>query len=307
MKNQFSPPGIFLLVVFLCAFAGCATTQDVDILRTDVNRLLKDSYAAKSDIESLKERTAGAAKEESFNVVRMSQAEMQSQLATLTGEVQRLGGRFDENRYYLEKTLKDASSETELLKAQVAGLEKQIRDIKDRMIVMEGAGKQKGEPIKEEQAKASDKKPEDLQKDASPGDGKTAKPVSPGDAVLQYEEAYSFFKDKRYREARQKFDAFIKAYPNHELADNAHFWIAETYYNEKDFEEAILAYEAHMKKYPKSQKAPGSLLKQGLAFIEIEDKKTGTVILDQVIERYPKSAEADLARKQLEKIRKTKK
>lgn len=276
------------------------------MLRTDVNRLLKDSYAAKSDIEILKEKTAGAAKEESFNVVRMSQAEIQSQLSALAGEIQKLSGRFDENKYFVEKTLKNATAETELLKTQMAGLEKQIREVKDRLNVLEGVAKQKGELSHEEPSKENGKKSEEAQKEGQAGDGKAAKTPSPVAGMKPYEEAYDAFKNKRYKEAREKFEAFVKAFPNDDRVDNALFWIAETYFNEKEYEEAILAYESHLKKYPKSQKAPGSLLKQGLAFIEIGDKKTGTVILDQVIERYPKSNEAELAKKQVEKLRKTK-
>jgi len=55
-----------LLIIGLC------NNQDVDVLRTDVNRLLR-LVRGQSDIDSLKDKTAGAAKEEAFNVVRMSQ------------------------------------------------------------------------------------------------------------------------------------------------------------------------------------------------------------------------------------------
>jgi tol-pal system protein YbgF len=285
--------------------AGCATTQDVDMLRADINRLLKDSYAAKSDIDSLKEKTAGVAKEESFNVVRMSQAEIQSQLSTVAGDMQKLSGRFDENKYFVEKTLKDSTAEVELLKTQMTAMEKQVREVKDRLNALEGHTKQQPESAQNEQAKEPERKPEESQKEVQPGEGKTVKPKSPGDRVQQYEEAYSAYKNKHYKEAREKFEAFIKEFPKDERADNAYFWVAETYYNEKDFEGAILAYETHLKEYPNSKKAPGALLKQGLSFIEIGDKKTGRVILEQLIERYPKTKEADLAKKQIADIKKT--
>jgi tol-pal system protein YbgF len=304
MKNQFFLPICWLLFT-VCLLSACATTQDVDVLRTDVNRLLKDSYAAKSDIDSLKDKTAGAAKEESFNVVRMSQAEMQSQLSTVAGEMQKLSGRFDENKYSVEKTLKDSTAEVELLKTQMTAMEKQVREVKDRLNALEGHTKQQPESAQQEQAKEPGRKPEESQKEAQPAEGKTAKPKLPGDRVQQYEEAYSAYKNKHYKEAREKFEVFIKEFPRDERADNAYFWVAETYYNEKDFEGAILAYETHLKKYPNSQKAPGALLKQGLSFLEIGDKKTGRVILEQLIERYPKTKEADLAKQQVANIKKT--
>lgn len=295
----------FLLAV--CVVFGCATTQDVDMLRADVNKLLKESYAAKSDIDSLKEKTAGVAKEESFNVVRMSQAEIQSQLSTVAGDIQKLNGRFDENKYFIEKTLKDSSAEMDVLKTQMNALEKQVRELKDRVDALEGAGKQRGESATVGHGKEAEKKPEESRKEGLPGDGKITKTQSPGDSVQEYDEAYSAFTKKRYKEAREKFESFIKAFPKDERVDNAYFWVAETYYNEKDYEGAILAYETHLKKYPKSQKAPAALLKQGLSFIEIGDKKTGAVILDQLIERYPKTKEAEQAKKQVEKIRRSKK
>jgi len=304
MKNQFFLP-ICCLLFTVCLLSGCATTQDVDVLRTDVNRLLKDSYAAKSDIDSLKDKTTGVAREESFNVVRMSQAEMQSQLSTVAGEMQKLSGRFDENKYSVEKTLKDSTAEVELLKTQMTAMEKQVREVKDRLNDLEGHIKQQQESVQQEQAKEPERKPEESRKEAQPGEGKTAKPKLPGDSVQQYDEAYSAYKNKHYKDAREKFEAFIKEFPRDERTDNAYFWVAETYYNEKDFEGAILAYETHLKKYPNSQKAPGALLKQGLSFLEIGDKKTGRVILEQLIERYPKTKEADLAKNQVANIKKT--
>jgi tol-pal system protein YbgF len=293
------------LLLTVCIVSGCATTQDVDVLRADINRLLKESYAAKSDIESLKEKTTGVAKEESFQVVRMSQAEIQSQLATLAGDIQKLNGRFDENKFYLDKSLKDSTSEIELLKTQMTALEKQIGEIANRVNMIEDHAGQQAEPLDRGQAKETERRREESSKEVQPADVKTAKQTSPGDSAQQYDEAYSAFKNMHYREAREKFEGFIKAFPGDELSDNAHFWIAETYYQEKDFEDAILAYETLLKKYPKSQKAPGALLKQGYSFIELGDKKTGTVILEQLIERYPKTKEADLGKKQIEKIKKT--
>lgn len=302
----------FLVFCFLiacgCMFAsGCATTQDVDSLRADVNRLLKDSYAAKSEIEILKERTAGVAKEESFNVVRLSQAEIQAQLATLAGDIQKLNGRVDENRYFLEKSVKESAGDVELLKAQVSALEKQIREVRERMVMLEGLMGQRRDASGQEQGRSSDKKVGEGKAESETGEGKSVPESVVDTATQQYEGAYAAFQRKNYKEAREKFEAFLKAFPKDERVDNAYFWIAETYYQEKDYEEAILAYETHLKKFPKSQKAPASLLKQGLSFIELGDKKTGVVILEQVIERYPKSNEAAIAKKQIEKVKKTKK
>ena len=285
-----------LLVAGWCLLSACASTSDLELLRQDVNKLQRDSMSAKSDLDSLKEKTTGVAKEESFNVVRMNQAEMQSQVANIAKDIQILSGRFDENKYFIEKTLKDWTSEIEIMKAQVASLERQMKEMKGRLAGIEGQSKLPKESSKEQEM---EKKSEEPQKEILPKEEQTVKPAV-SDKLAKYETAYGAFKNKRYKEAREKFEAFVKEFPKDELADNAHFWIAETFYNEKDFEGAILSYETFLKKYPNSKKTPGALLKQGLSFMEIGDKKTGKVILEQLIERYPKSKEAELAKKSIE-------
>jgi len=286
------------LLLFACCFiSACASSTDFDMLRQDVGKLQRDSYSVRSELDSLKEKTAGVAKEESFNVVRMSQAEIQSQLANLARDIQVLSGRFDENKYFIEKTVKDSAAELDLMKAQFTGIERQIKEIKDRLNGLEAQVKQK--ESSGEQEKETERNPEQSPKETKLKEGQSAKSGVPADKAAGYEAAYNAFKNKRYREAREKFEAFLKQSPGDELADNAHFWIGETYYGEKDFEGAILAYETFLKKYPNSEKMPAALLKQGLSFIEIGDKKTGKVILEQLIERYPKSKEAELAKKSL--------
>jgi tol-pal system protein YbgF len=290
----------FCVLIVACCFIGaCASTTDFELLKQDVNRLQQDSQSTKADLDGLKEKTTGVAKEESFNVIRMNQAEIQSQLSNTAKDIQVLSGRFDENKYFLEKTVKDWTSEIDLMKTQIAALERQTREMKDRLTALEGQSKLPGESSREQD---SGKKPEELQKEIPLKEAQTVKP-SP-DKLAKYETAYKAFKDKRYKESREKFEAFIKEFPKDELVDNSYFWIAETLYNEKDYEGAILAYESFLKKYPNSKKAPSGLLKQGLSFISIGDKKTGQVILEQLVERYPKSKEAESAAKSLEALNK---
>jgi tol-pal system protein YbgF len=279
-------------------FSSCATTEDLAFIRQDVSKLQRDSLAAKEDINKVKEKTTGVAREESVSVMRESQAEIQSTLSNLSRDIQLLNGRFEENKYFVEKTLKNSVSEMDLIKVQITGIEGQLKDIKSRLSTLEEQVKQQKDSLKEQQKEAEAKSGEPQK------EGQPEKTIKPADKTSRYEEAYGAFKNKKYKQAREKFEVFIKEFPKDELADNAHYWIAETYYNEKDFEGAILSYETFLKKYPDSQKAPGALYKQGLSFIEIGDKKTGKVILEQLIERYPKSREAELAKKQLEEPKK---
>jgi tol-pal system protein YbgF len=285
--NSFKLYAFYCLLITILILSGCVTTTDFETVKGDTNQSRKEIFELKKDINDLKLKTANVIKEEDFRAFGENQGDLQSRVSDVEKTVQMLTGKFDENKYSTEKALKDSASEMTLLKAQMTSIEDQIKEIKTRLKTLDS---QPGE---------AKKKPEETKKEASQY---PSKPIEARDKISLYEEAYDFFKDKKYKEAREKFEAFMKEFPQDELADNAQFWIAETYYGEKDYETAILAYEAVLKKYPKSEKAQGSLLKQGFSFIEIGDKKTGKTILEKLVEIYPESREAELAKKKIEEI-----
>jgi len=282
------PLTTFLCLLFtLVLFSGCVSTGDFENVRGDVGQTRKEIFEIKKDVNDLKAKTATVIREDDFRAFRENQGDLQTTVADTEKDLKVLTGKFDENKYATEKALKDLASEMTLIKAQMGAIEDQVKDIKTKLKTLEG---QSGE---------AKMKPEETKKESPQQPSKAA---GPKDKISLYEEAYDAFKDKKYKQAREKFETFIKEFPQDELADNAQFWIAETYYGEKDFEAAILAYEAVLKKYPKSEKASGALLKQGLSFIEIGDKKTGKTILDKLRELYPDSREAEIAKKKIEEM-----
>jgi tol-pal system protein YbgF len=281
--------------------------SDFDRLRRDADNLKRDSSEFKKEIDSLKERTARAAKEESFIAFRESLAEINTRVYDLAGGLQELRGRFEESKYYQEKILKDSTTEKDIIRAQVTGIELQLKALKDKLVSLEEAVKTR-EPVRTQsdslkpETEKPDQTPDQAKAEDSSIDKTADKKDSGDDRAKTYDSAYQAFKDKKYREAREKFEAFIKDSPRHKLAGNSQFWIAETYYAEKDYESAILAYETLLKKYPDSEKTIGALLKQGFAFVDISDNKTGKAILEKLVQKYPESKEAGLARKKLAEI-----
>lgn len=280
-------------LIFVLFLSACVSSNDFDRLRRDVRELQQSSSDTRKDIDSVKEKTAGVAKEESLSSLRESQTDLLTKANENEKGLQELRGRFDENRYFTEKTFKEYLSEKELLKAQIAGLETQMRSLKDRLAALEGPRPKETAP---DSAAAS------LKSEGSPQDAETETAEDGGKAA--YEAAYQLFKDRKFKEARAKFEAFIKDSPKSDLAGNAQFWIAESYYAEKDFESAILSYETLLKKYPDSTKTSNGMLKQGFAFIEIGDIKTGKIILNKLAEKYPHSREAELAKKKVAELEK---
>jgi len=273
----------FGFVLLLLMVSGCVSTSDFDAMKADITQLRRDSNELKRSVTALKEQTSGTVKEDSFNAIRESQTSLYSQMAEQSKEVQILQGRFDENKFFIDKALKESSIERELLRSQISGLEKRVKELSDRITKLSEPGTSTPQrPLAE-----GEESPEKVIPQKSPDD----------EPARAYEAAYTLLKEKQFKEAREKFSAFIKRFPKDGLAGNAQFWIGESYYAEKDFESAILAYETLIKNYPHNEKIPGALLKQGLSFAELGDKKTAKVILDKLIEKYPDSREAALAKK----------
>ncbi|MBI5101645.1 MAG: tol-pal system protein YbgF [Nitrospirae bacterium] len=295
--------------IILLTLAACASNSDFDSLKRDTDNLRRESSEAKKEIDSLKEFSLRVVREDSFNAMRDGQIELNSRVSDLAGGLQELRGRFDESKYYQEKIFKETAAERDLLRAQIAGAELQLKALKDRFAVLEDAIKAK-EAAKAQQdaGTTAPEKPEEGAEQAKPddqnGDNTVERSGNGDDKVKAYDAAYQAVKDKKYKEAREKLSSFIKDSPGHRLAGNAQFWIAETYYAEKDFESAILAYETLLKKYPDSEKTSGAMLKQGYAFIEIGDSKTGKAILEKLLQKYHDSKEAGLAKKKLAEIEK---
>ena len=133
---------LLCLILFLSA---CASSTDLDELKNEVQNLQRSSSAARKDIDALKERTAGVVREDSITAVRESQTDLFAKVNETSRGLQELRGRFDENRYFTEKSLKDFSGERDLLRTQMTALETQIKTLKDRLALIENPSSPKGQ------------------------------------------------------------------------------------------------------------------------------------------------------------------
>ena len=290
-----NPKAALLALCCLVLMTSCASTSDTDALRSDVSRLRREITELQKDLTAAKQQMAGTAKEESFNAIRESQTSLYSQVSDVSKDLQVLRGRFDEYKFSMEKAMKESSSEKELFRTQLNGIETRLKELSEKVSRLTDTGPA-SKPVPEPQAT----KEEEEQREPAPKSVKPhAEEPAGGDAQKLYEDASALFKNKKYREAREKFGLFLKQHPKNELADNAQFWIGETYYAEKDFEGAILAYETLLKSYPNSRKTAGALLKQGMAFAELDDRKTAKVIFQKLIDKLPDSKEAQVAKKKI--------
>ena len=152
--------------------------------------------------------------------------------------------------------------------------------------------------------KKSTKEPTLTSPTASPPSSPSPQPIAPPDttgaeARILYDSAITDFMNGKYPLAESQFLSFIMQYPNHELAVDAQFFLAESAYSQKKYEVAINEYQKVIKNYPKSSKVPEAMLKIGFSQLELGQKQSGTKTLTTLIRSYPKTAEAKRARRVL--------
>lgn len=116
-----------------------------------------------------------------------------------------------------------------------------------------------------------------------------------GNAVAQrkaYQRALKMLREKRYDQAVQAFQNFLKVYPQSEFADNAQYWIGEGYYVDKKYKLAVESFSSLIKNYPQSGKLADAYLKLGFTQYELKQYAEARKSLNIVLKDYAKSTGA---------------
>ena len=272
-----------LLIFVAISLASCVTLsgqsdleREVSYLRRDVDDLMSAKYDEKA--------TSGA----NYDI--------------LAEEVRELRGSYELLQYSSDDQADEISILSDVVNRTIVDLENRLYAIETRLAVIE---KELG--ITPSSAPISP--PSTTLEPASGPPSTTSPPPSEttptpppvgieGDRA--YYTAYEKYQDGDYVGAISDFSAFVTAYPESSLADNAQFWIGECYYSQGDYEKAILEYDTVINTYPDADKVPSAYLKIGYAFAELGDEGSARAFLMQLIEKYPDEPQSDLAKKKLE-------
>lgn len=286
--------------------SGCVSTEEVGRMQWELNTLKSEVRKIRQTSENIETTLPGQSKQTDKRLSELEDAQRATSNTVsdllinhqnLTSEFQALTGRFEEARYFTEKSSAEVIESKNTLVSQMNEHEIALNELEKKL-----------EQLTAELNAAKDGpagKP-DTQK--QPAEDTTEKTAAAPDADAQktsvkdsYMSAYQTYKEGKTEEARKQFMAMLADYQENEYSDNARFWIAESYYGEGKYEDAILAYEELFRKNPDSDKVPAAMLKQGLAFFELKDNNTGTIVLERLIEKFPDSEQAKLAEKKLNK------
>lgn len=292
---------IFLPLLLLVALSGCATTDDLQQVRYELNQKIADVAdnrvavvekkvaAVEESLPRLKAEDDKIRSEmtknfEAVTALRKSTAETGADITDVRDAIQQLRGQVD----VLRKDLATAVTHANRKDDEYKEIREKLNNTLFKINFIEnflGIGKREDQPEGTEKGEKS--------KDAK------GRP----DRESAYAAAYELFKDGKFDKAREAFQNFLKQYTDTEYSDNAQFWIGECYYFEKKYENAILEYEKVAKNYPDGDKVPYALLKQGIAFLNLGDKASAKLILQRVIKDYPNTNQARTAKATLLNIK----
>lgn len=125
---------------------------------------------------------------------------------------------------------------------------------------------------------------------------------STADAVAQYREGVARLRAGEHAAAITMLRSFLAAYPRHDYADNAQYWLGEAFYDQKDYARAAAEFRATLDTYPQGNKVPDAMLKLGYSHVAQGDVAKGADVLRDLVRLYPKTEPALLAQKRLETI-----
>jgi len=118
-------------------------------------------------------------------------------------------------------------------------------------------------------------------------------------AQSRYQQAFNQLKQGRFSESARAFEDFIQTYPNHQLTDNAYYWLGESYYVTRQYPLALAAFQKLEEQFPLSAKLPDALLKIGYTYHELEDYSQAQAALTKVMDSFPNDSVARLAQNRL--------
>ena len=120
-----------------------------------------------------------------------------------------------------------------------------------------------------------------------------------------YETARADYFSGQWTSAISGFDAFLRAFPRSEQADDAQFHIGETHYAQNQWALAIAAYNQVIQNYPGTNAVPDAYYKRGLAFERLGQADAARASFEAVAKSFPESDAGRLAKQVLDRLGRT--
>jgi tol-pal system protein YbgF len=272
-----------ILVAGLLLSSCVVTQQDLQMQR-DLLEMKRRLAEAERAVKELQDDTSGGVRAH-VETLAGNQADFQAELDGLRVDLQSMQGRTGDQERINDELRQDLTLLRDELSLQVADHEQRLAKLDAGMAAASAA-------------------PPAVSPSPTPAVAPPVATTPAGESAPElYDRALKKIREEQdFKAGRELMEAFLKRYPEHDLAVNAAYWIGETYYAEKNYEQAILQFEEIIQKYGDHPKVASAMLKQALAFESTGDQATAKLLLQRVIERYPLSDEAGKAKQKLQTL-----
>ena len=211
------------------------------------------------------------------DVARDGLMSLYMEVQTLKDEVRRLQGLFEEQKYRVDRLLKEQRD--------------RYIDIDRRLLELSRAGTSA---------------PPTVQDAPTASRPITTTATDEPDERAAYAQAIALVEDARgatgverttlFEAAIQRFATFLNEYPNGVLTPNAYYWLGELHLATDDAELARQNFRQLESLYPKHAKTADALYKLGVVYHRLGDSGAALRYLDRVTNEFPGADSADLAR-----------
>jgi tol-pal system protein YbgF len=120
-----------------------------------------------------------------------------------------------------------------------------------------------------------------------------------------YETARADYFAGQWTSAINGFEAFLRAFPRSEQADDAQFHIGETYYAQNQWAQAIAAYNQVIQNYVGTNAVPDAYYKRGLAQERLGQADAARGSWEAVAKNFPDSDAGRLAKQNIDRLGRT--
>jgi tol-pal system protein YbgF len=104
----------------------------------------------------------------------------------------------------------------------------------------------------------------------------------------QYDAAMELLRAGDYAGAEGGLQLFLELNPEHELAANAAYWLAETFYVRRNYAAAAAAFARNYRTYGRTAaKAPDNLLKLGMSLEGLGETEKACLSYDELSKEFP--------------------
>ena len=119
------------------------------------------------------------------------------------------------------------------------------------------------------------------------------------DCTEIYDESFLKVRRGEYEGAIEGFRSFLAECPDHDVAENAYYWIGECYYSMEKYQDAVTDLEYLIENYQASPNIGRAVFKLARSYQELDRKDKACELFQRLVDDHSGTLESEQAKEQL--------